>query len=662
MKEVLLVLLTLFQFKLLSQSPIQFEIYEQKAQQYLDESQRDSVKLVGEKMLELAKGKEDTSLAISMYFLSEGLTYENPERSIELGRKAAKTFKENKMLMYQARSLKSIGNGLKLLSKYDESVASFEEALSILQNNRSLGNIKFQATLNYGIGATLREKSEYQKAIFYLQRADSIAETIDNKLVRISAMIQIAAIFFEIENFIKSKEYFLASSALAQDSQYENLRYFIDNGLAHIYRQEQQIDSALLLFRSAYDRSKSSKDEVNAAVYLFNIADLLILKEDYEGAKLVSDTMVQISQKLGITENIAFGKEIDSRFYASKAMYEQAIESALLSLQISEELGDPEQTARANRNLFDIYRSAGRSADALEAYLSYDQISDSLLSEKNVSIVEGLESKYESEKKDLSIEQLTQQNQIQELQLSRSNLWLAIVIVISFSGLLVGYLLYNQRTIKREKEANDLKQKLLRVQLNPHFMFNSLNAIQSMIYEMKDRQKTADYLSSFSSLMRNILELNQHDYITLEEELDFIENYIEVQQMRFDNPILYHLEVDDTLRLEELLVPPMITQPFLENSFEHGFPDKSKNCEIWIKVAKGKDWLETSITDNGIGFKISNTKKKSHNSLATKITEERLSNISTLFKRESGIAIHDLYMEGKTQGAEVIIKLPLIYD
>ena len=106
----------------------------------------------------------------------------------------------------------------------------------------------------------------------------------------------------------------------------------------------------------------------------------------------------------------------------------------------------------------------------------------------------------------------------------------------------------------------------------------------------------------------------------------------------------------------------MITQPFLENAFEHGFPDKSKSGEIWISLDQVDDWLILGVCDDGVGRDHASKKTKRHNSLATKITEERLSHISTIFKRESGVEISDLRESGDMKGTKVKIKLPLIYD
>ncbi len=662
MKGLLLALLVFAHQAAFAQA-VSFEELEDQARYHVLHNQRDSVKRVA---MQMQKMSDQSALwdAKARYYLSEGVLYEDPEKSIAYAAEALKFFKESAEPLFTIRTLKSLGNGYKLTYEYDSAVTAFEKGLQLIAD-LEVKQVRLEALLNYGLGAALRERSKYEEAINRLQRASDLSEELRDSTIQISASIQIAALFFEIENYEKSKAYFMRANGLARSPDFENLQYFIDNGLAHIYRVNNQQDSALISFGAAYRNAIEYGDEVNASVYLFNIADLLLAMGKYDSAQSINREMMDVSSRLGLKENLAFGHEINSQIFSSRRQYQSAINSALKSVELSEEIGDPQQLGKAYGNLFEIYQNSGDYRKALKAYIRQDAISDSLLSRQNIKTVEELETKYESEKKDRSIEALTQKNQIQDLRLSQQRLWL----FVSFIGIIgmilfvtVIYLRNKRRIAEQAKESEDLRQKLLRIQLNPHFTYNSLNAIQSMIYENKDKQKTADYLSSFSSLMRNILELNQRDYITLEEELDFIENYIEVQQMRFDQPITYHMKVEDQLELDRLLIPPMITQPFLENAFEHGFPDKSKSGELWIAIRQADEWLTIDVSDDGVGRANSKKKTKGHNSMATRITEERLSNISTIFKRESGVAINDLHEFGVKRGTHVSIKLPLIYD
>ncbi|MEO1255945.1 MAG: histidine kinase [Bacteroidota bacterium] len=296
----------------------------------------------------------------------------------------------------------------------------------------------------------------------------------------------------------------------------------------------------------------------------------------------------------------------------------------------------------------------------------FKNISDSLSEIKqsnNLKLLQaGFEFESEQEKSNTQIQQLTAENEIQDLRLRERNLFIIISLVTFLAIGIIGYLVYNQRLVKRKKEANDLKQKLLRLQLNPHFTYNSLNAIQSMIYEEEHRQKAADYLAQFSGLMREILELNRKDLVTLEEEISVMKNYVAVQQIRFDSPLQFKLSIDFEVSAEELLVPPMITQPFLENSLEHGFADKSGDWELILNISEKEKELQIEIIDNGVGLEATVDQVSTHESLATKITEDRLRILGRKFTSQASLEIFDRSKLGEGQGTHVTIKLPMIYD
>lgn len=662
MRLTLLLSFILWTYAANAQSTAETEIAQ--LEMFLASTQRDSVKVYAQKLLDENGSQANSIVAIAEYYLAEGVLYENPEEAKRLSQRALEKFLAADQLVYAARSHKSLGNALKLLYSYDEALINFEQALGLLNKAADPKADQLKAIIHYGIGATLREKSEYQNAIKSLQRADSIAGILADTTVRVSALIQIAAIFFEIEDLDKSTRYFQDAMTLADNPRQIGMQYFILNGLAHVYREKNQLDSALFLFQEAYFKSKKRNDDVNAAVYLFNIADLLMLQGRMDTAQVANIEMMKISNELNLKENLAFGHELNSRYYLSKGQRGLALENAEISVELSKEIGDPEQLVRSLKNLYEVRSSFGLHKEALAAYQQFDHLEDSLLSIQNLQSIAEIETRYETQKKDLEIVDLTQRNQIQELQLSQRNL-LLIGMAFTFVFILVsGYLIYTRNTLKRKQEAESLKQKMLRIQLNPHFMFNSLNAIQSLVYQESDRQRAADCLSMFSSLMRNILELNQHNFISLEEELEFIQEYLEIQQIRFDDLITYDLNVDEQLELHQVLIPPMITQPFIENALEHGFPDKSQNCELSIAFQKKGQFLEIDISDNGIGREEAAKQEDGipHRSMATEITKDRLAVLGKSLSRNASMIIDDRLEGSDVIGTQVIFKLPLIYE
>ncbi len=235
------------------------------------------------------------------------------------------------------------------------------------------------------------------------------------------------------------------------------------------------------------------------------------------------------------------------------------------------------------------------------------------------------------------------------------------------------YLLYRWRlnsVRKNERIKADFQQKLnevemqaLRSQMNPHFLFNSLNSIQHFI--IKNQPKEAvDYLNRFSRLVRLILQHSRAKLVTLKEELDALKLYLDLENLRFKNRFSYQLEVDPALNQNDIEIPPMLIQPFVENAIWHGLLHKKESGHIRIKMNRKDEVLTCVIEDNGIGRKASAARKSNFNqhrkSMGMSITKDRLDIINHQQMGDASVVIHDLTSEaGESTGTKVEISLPI---
>jgi two-component sensor histidine kinase len=255
--------------------------------------------------------------------------------------------------------------------------------------------------------------------------------------------------------------------------------------------------------------------------------------------------------------------------------------------------------------------------------------------------------------------------------------WWFIALELFVSGILVFFLFRwqinrirskakeLQRRLKMEKELVELEQKTLRLQMNPHFIFNALNSIQSQIGTGKE-QEARYYLAKFSRLMRQILDNSRNTTISLEEEIRTLENYLLIEQFCNGNRFDYAIETHPSLETDFIRLPPMLLQPFVENAIKHGFRfnDPEKRGSILITFREHGNMLECSVTDNGIGRKQSaelnkNSKETYHQSTALLVTQERL-NLMNGDQSEATLEILDLTDEkGHTTGTKVVIRLPV---
>ncbi|MEO1254964.1 MAG: histidine kinase, partial [Bacteroidota bacterium] len=208
------------------------------------------------------------------------------------------------------------------------------------------------------------------------------------------------------------------------------------------------------------------------------------------------------------------------------------------------------------------------------------------------------------------------------------------------------------------KASSELEQRFLRSQLNPHFIFNSMGAIQQYLLT-ESAEKASDYMSVFSKLMRQILENSREDFITLEEEVSMLKNYLELQKLRFQNNFEYTIEIDESLDSAYDGIPPMFAQPFIENALEHGLFKRDQNT-IKIKFLKVSDELiQLEIMDNGIGVSETIAKTTKHQSLATKITNERLEKMQVTYKTTISLQAENIKNDsGEIEGYHIRLSLP----
>lgn len=236
----------------------------------------------------------------------------------------------------------------------------------------------------------------------------------------------------------------------------------------------------------------------------------------------------------------------------------------------------------------------------------------------------------------------------------------AISLSLGISVISLGIFLYKRKNdavlLKKEAEFRtkvaETELKALRSQMNPHFIFNSLNSINDYISTHKNKS-ASDYLTKFAKLMRLTLEFSLRKRVNLQQELELLELYLQLENLRLDQKFSHAICIDEEIDQENTLVPPLLLQPFLENCVWHGIPGQKKPCHIKICIRKEKDHLKYLIEDNGVGRTKDNppVHKKS---FGTTLTKDRIEIINQLSNLKGSVKFTDL-----TPGLRVEMCLPL---
>lgn len=473
------------------------------------------------------------------------------------------------------------------------------------------------------------------------------------------------------------------------------------NNIGAVYEAQNDYPEALKNYVSALTISKEIKDKRgtgNAHINIANIYDYMgnpqkALESYQEGLK----TGKEIGNKDGIAEayfNIGF-------VYRTQGNYEEALKNYLASLAIREEMDDKQSEAKIfiqlgllnislkkNKIAADYFDKAllfgrysgskqiiketykarsgldsvlGDKTAQLRDYKLYISYRDSLNNEATKKQILKAQLTYEFEKKemDLKVDQTKK-----DLIADRNKIVFIAVIIALISLVIILFLYIRQNKYKTQKQNLDIEQKLLQIQMNPHFIFNSLQAIQSFILTNKQNESLG-YLSSFSRLMRLILENSKHEFISLDKEIDTLTYYLELQQLRFKNLFVYSISIDPAIDKEFIFMPPMLLQPFIENAIEHGFKGMKEKGILKFNVLKQNNQLILEVIDNGAGIEKTRESKRSgeskHISYALEIINKRIEILNQNLKTTIRLTITDLSSDsGQECGTKISLCIPNI--
>ena len=365
------------------------------------------------------------------------------------------------------------------------------------------------------------------------------------------------------------------------------------------------------------------------------------------------------------------------------------------AIPIAKSVADKETLIELYRELSDVQERLGNNSEAIKNFKLHSLYKDSLYNlEKDREIIQRqVEYEYTKEKDSLNyVTQLQREELIsvsQERQLSRLKIrqqFLIVMIAVILLSLIFTFFIFrvrlqnirNKNELAKEKSEKKLKEieyqkqineatfSALRSQMNPHFIFNTLNTIQNYVYS-NDKKSANIYLGKFSELMRNVLDYSNRKFILLEEEIELLQLYLDIQKSRFGNELMTTIETEEYIHASQILIPPMLIQPYVENAINHGLSHKQGNKNLKIKFSQSfnKKILEITIDDTGIGRSKSNALnalRGHHSPFGNTATAKRIELINELYENKTTLEIIDkLNPDSSPAGTLVIIRIPVIY-
>lgn len=297
---------------------------------------------------------------------------------------------------------------------------------------------------------------------------------------------------------------------------------------------------------------------------------------------------------------------------------------------------------KLQENMLHYYIVAGQQDKAEQQLEALTLANKAFYTQERMRVINDLEAQYHLKEKEKFIHELDTENKLVADELGRKNLLLLVsilVILLAATIVILLAVLMRERRINNEKEKVSLEQRLLRSQMEPHFIFNTLSVLQHII-RTDQKEKSIKYLRNFASLLRISLESSRASLVSLGDEVKALENYLSLQELRFEDKFSYELEIYGGYMEDELLIPPMLLQPFVENAIEHGLRGMPGKGIIRIIIRKKTDVLECIIDDNGCGLN-TRTTNKNKRSLSTTITRERLAILGKKTGKPASVEITD---------------------
>ena len=521
-----------------------------------------------------------------------------------------------------------------ILSTYYSRIGKHEESLEHIQNNEhlylktndSIGLVSVYST----IATTYFTINKKEKSIEYFEKASQYC-TKGKEYNKIALLLNAAMLSSELQNFDNALKSAKEAEKIADEAQIFEIYPIMYKMIGLIYSQKREYRKSLDYCLRSLQLSKKSNSPQNHYNSLYNcLGTNYFFLEDYPNAI----------------------------FYLEKA-YE--LDPDNIRIQESK---DP----ISENVLVKSYEKSGNYKKAYESIAKFSKIVDSSNSaRRNLKLAEITE-KYENEKKQWEIERLNDSIILQNEQLKRQN-------IITYSSIgfflllsVIGIILYkNEKNKSKLREAQSsfenlkLQQRFLRTQLNPHFLFHALSSIESYIYKGK-KEQAAVFLQNFSKLMRNTLESSDMDFIPLKEDMAFIERYIELQRLNHEFKFDYAITVQEDIDASKVLIPPMLTQPFVENAIIHGALHSGSNVNI--SVIQETNHLIITINDDGQQqFEDSKASSKLNRSMSTDIVMERIQNLKNTHNIEIQYSLtnHSLESDAVTKGTTVTLSIPIIY-
>jgi tetratricopeptide (TPR) repeat protein len=622
----------------------------------------------------LERTKNDIDKAQLLNAIADEYKASNPKLMMQYANQALQLATKIKFNIAQGNAYLNIGNANIIIGNYPEALRNFSNAQIVFEkeferNSENENEIKNCLARTYGsIGIVFSEQSSYAKALQFELKALRLYEQSKN-LEKCARLYNNIGIVYKAqgEDF-KALNYFFNCLKIQERIGDQTIGITTTN-IGNIYLNQKNFPKALDYYNKAQQLFVKYPNPRGLGELYNNLGLYYKMTNKKSEALKTFDKAIaafkSIDDKFGISDTYFYIGEI----YLEQNKLEEALVSTNKSLALAKELEVIEQVQNAEKRLSEIYEKKHNALESLKHFKLYSIAKDSVANAENIRSSVRTEMNFEFDKKEVLRKKEQEKRELvfsEQSKRHQQQIFFVILFILLLFGII--FLIYNRLQLKKtltlQKELAEYEQKALHLQMNPHFVFNCLGSISSFIVQ-NGTDSAIKYLSKFSKLMRLTLEYSKESLIPIDKEMESLQNYLELEQLRFNQKFDFTITKSSDIE-DDMALPPLLLQPFVENAIIHGLIPKNEKGTIAIAFSVEKEHLICTIEDNGIGFDKSKEIKEKlvsvHKSMALDITKKRLEMMEASTSRKANVEIVEIKNEkDEIKGTKVILNLPIQY-
>ncbi len=615
--------------------------------------------------------RDDTNKVKLLNSISLGYNEYNPEAGIRFGKTALALAQRLPWQKGIPMVYNSIGANNQNLGNNAIAMDYYTRARNLYE---ALGDERGVARMTGNIAGIYHVESNYVKALEYWFEALGVFEKLNDSVGIANQLCNIGMLYQEQGNYAKALEYSGRSMEKYRELGDRESEAMQLGNLANTYDKMGDAKKALDAYNRTLAIYEAAGNKEGIARSLTNMSTTYSAAKDQEMALDCQLRALELYKEIGFKDGVGVAYSNLASFYLvvasdtgkitagkhipadKRKSLELALQYAQEAITILAEMNDLNMLLAAYKILAEAQMEAGNCKQARISYAQYALYRDSVFSIENKKTIADLDLKRELQLKDKQIE--LDKLAVVKKRNERVFFIAGIVFLLAAAAIVI-----RNMKLKAAKELSDNKLNAFQARMNPHFIFNSLSSIQSLMMN-NENEASIDYLSEFSTLMRQILDNSAKNKVLLKTEIAMLRSYIQLEHLRFDC-FTWNIHVGENVNEEMVEVPGMIIQPFVENAILHGLIPRGEGGDLSISFDSNKKQIICTVEDNGIGreksAELNSRRRRSHQSHGVNIATNRL---TLLNDSKRGIVNNVTYIDkvanGQPTGTKVIIQIPIL--